>query len=99
MIKLKADPTFVANVDIPSPNGGMAIKFTFNHMRKSDLEAFLTGEDAKGRSDEDVVLAIASGWSGVDAEFNRDSLTQLFQNYHGAPRAIVTKWFDQLTGR
>lgn len=98
MIKLQADPTFAAAVDIPSPSGGMEIRFTFNHMRKSEFLEFVNGEAAATRSDEDTVLAIAKSWSGIEAELNRESLTELFQNYHGAANAIVMTWASQLTG-
>lgn len=98
MLKLKASPTFKAKVGIPAAGGEtVEIEVEFKHMTKGQLEQFLTGDEAKTRKDEDTILAIASGWSGVDAEFNKASLTELFQHYHAAARVMVEAYFLELT--
>lgn len=98
MLKIKANPTFKAKVKIPVPGGEkVEIEVEFKHMTRAQLEQFLTGEDAKGRKDEETVLAICAGWSGVDAEFSRDALADLFQNFHGSARAIVETYIIELT--
>jgi len=96
-IKLKAKPTFTAKVTIPAPEAALEIEFEFRHKTKDELESFSTGDEAKGRSDVDTVLAVASGWHDVEDEFGAQSLDVLFQNYHSAPRAIVETYMAQLT--
>lgn len=98
MLKLKPNPTFKAKVAIQVPGGAPAsIEVEFKHMTRSALEHFLTSEEAKTRKDEDTVLEIACGWSGVDSEFNRDSLAALFESYHAAARSIVETYVVELT--
>lgn len=98
MLKLKADPVFHATVAIPAPGGkDVKVGFEFKHMTRKALDEFLTSPEAKTRTDEDTILAIASGWRDVDAEFSRESLAEMFENYHAAPRAIVEAYLTQLT--
>jgi hypothetical protein len=98
MLKLQPNPTFKAKVSIPTPGGEkVEVELTLRHMTREGLEQFLTGPEAKDRSDEDSIMAIVSAWSGVDAEFSRDSVALLLQQYHAAGRAIVSAWVSELT--
>lgn len=96
MLKLKPNPTFKAKVGIPTPEGEAKVEFTFRHKTRAQLQDYLFGEHPD-RSDVDAVLEIAEAWSGVDGEFGRESLDELFQNYHGAAKAIVKTYAEQLT--
>lgn len=97
MLKLKPDPTFVAAVKIPAPAGEVAIKVEFKHMTRDAYVKFITSEPEKARSDEDAIMDIACGWQGVDAEFSREAVAELCQQYHAAPRAIVEAFIRELT--
>lgn len=97
MLKLIAAPTFTAKVEIPAPGGAVSIKIEFKHMTRDAYRAFINAEREIVRSDEDAIMDIAVGWTGVDAEFNRESVAELCQQYHAAPRAIVEAFITQLT--
>src|ERR1043165_3294652 len=97
MLKLRPDPTFVTAVKIPAPTGEIAIKVEFKHMTKDAYLAFLKAEPEKERSDEDTIMDIAVGWIGVDAEFTRENVRELCQQYHAAPRVIVETFIRELT--
>jgi hypothetical protein len=97
MLKLKANPTFKAKVMIPVAGGeSLPVTFEFRHMTRDALESFLGGEDAGKRSYEDTTCAIVAGWEGVDAPFSREAVAELFQNYMGAPLAILEVYGKEL---
>lgn len=98
MLKINPNPTFWAKVKVPVHGGEVCeIEVEFKHKSRPALESFLTGKDAKSRKDEDTILEIAKDWKGVDGEFTRDNLSQLFANYHAAARAIVEAYILELT--
>lgn len=97
MLKLKANPTFKAKVGIPVPGGEpVEVEFEFRHMTRDALNAFLTGPKAAKRSYEDTIAQIVVGWSGVDADFSKEAVTELCQNYLGAPTAILESFGKEL---
>lgn len=97
MLKIKADPTFKAGVRIPTAGGKVhTIEMEFRHMTADEFREFMSGEASVGRSDVDTVLALAVGWSGVDAPFNRESLEVLFQHHIAAPREIGKVFAEEL---
>lgn len=97
MLKLKPNPTFTASVSIPVPGEDPAkVSLVFKHMSQPEFTAFMRGESAATRSDLDTVMAIVVGWSGVEAEFSRDAMRDLLDNYHGAGRAISERYAMEL---
>jgi len=96
-LKLKADPTYFAKVEIPTPNGAVEIKVEYKHMTRDAYKTFLEAEAKLGRSDEESLMDIMAGWAGVDAEFSKEAVSQLCQQYHAAPRAIVEGFIYSLT--
>lgn len=99
MLKLKANPTFRAKVKIASPGETPTeVEFEFRHFTRKAYSEWLTGEASKTRTYTDAVLDIAAGWFGVDAEFNRESVDELLQNYHAAGLAILNAHAEALTG-
>lgn len=98
MLKLQPNPTFRAKVGIPLPGGEKAeVVFTFKHMTRDALERWLTGEDAAKRSDVESVMDVVSGWDGIDADFSRDSVDALLQQYHAAARSIIGAYVSELS--
>lgn len=97
MLKFKPAPTFRATVTIPVPGDGdpLKIDFTFKHRTKSELLEFTDAQNT--RDDVDTILAVASEWHGIDDPLGRESLTELFEAFHAAPRSIVTKYITELT--
>lgn len=97
MLKLQPSPTFKAKVEIPVPGASsIPVTFEFKHMTRDALNAFLTGEGSEQRSYEDTVAGIVVGWEGVDAAYGREALATLFQNYMGAPTAILETYGKEL---
>lgn len=97
MLKLKANPTFKCKVVIPVAGGpDETVEFEFRHMTRDALDKFLKGKEAQARSYEDTVGAIVVGWSGVDAEYSKEALAELFQNHMSAPTAILTAYGKEL---
>lgn len=87
-------PTFSAKVQIfDGPDG--AITLEFRHRTRDGLAEFL--ESSKDRDDIDIVMDIVAGWSDVSAEFSREAMTRVIQNYHPAALTIVRAYVDELT--
>ena len=97
MLKLTPNPTFTVPVKIPAPTGDTQIKVMFKHMTKDAYAAFIKQEREQARSDEEALMDIVVGWEDVDAEFNRENVRELCQQYHGAGSAIVEAFITQLT--
>ena len=98
MLKLIPNPTFQTAVEIQVPGGtSEKVMFTFKHRTRDDLEAIINNDAWKTASDVENVMSIVSGWDGVDAPFNADTLKQMFQNYQSAPRLITEAYLNELT--
>jgi hypothetical protein len=101
MLRLNPNPTFKAPVTIPQPGKDEGVKITveFKHMPKDDYAAFIAKERdiTTARKDEEVILDIAVGWEGVDAEFNSENVREVCRQYHGAGAAIVSTFISELT--
>jgi len=96
-LKLLANPTFRAKVNIPLPGGEKAdFVGIFKHRTADQLREFSTGEEAKGRSDIDTVMAMLTGWEEVDAEFSAEAVSQMLQQHHAAARAIGDAYVREL---
>jgi hypothetical protein len=92
-------PTFKATVLIPIPGGKPEpIEFIFKGRTRDEFKEFVDGIQANdGKStDADTVMDIASGWDLSDA-FDRENIEMLTTNYLGAARAIIEKYFSELT--
>jgi hypothetical protein len=97
MLKLKASPTFTAKVEIPTPNGPVSIKVDYKHMTKAQYAEFIDKESKSKRSDEEALMDIMAGWANVDAEFSKENVAELCQQYHRAATAIVEGFIVSLT--
>ncbi len=98
MLKLKANPTFIADVGIPVAGSvPVKVKVEFKHRTKSAFSEWLVSEERKGLQDPDAILDVAVNWIGVEGEMTREALMEFFESYHGAAHAIMTTYIDQLT--
>jgi hypothetical protein len=96
-LKLKADPTFLAKVEVPLPGGAFeSVEFKFKHRKSSELQAWLL--DIANKPNADVVTECVEGW-GLTDEFNRSNVELLLDTYPRAARAIVDAYTFELTGR
>jgi hypothetical protein len=92
-------PTFKATVLIPVPGAkAEPVEFIFKGRTRDEFKAFVEGiqNTDSTNADVDTVLDIASGWELTDA-FDRKNVELLCENYLGAARAIIEKYFAELT--
>lgn len=95
MVKIVANPTFKATVDIPSAGGQVvSIEFEFKHKTRTAFQAWAKPD--LWPTNEDAILDIASGWTDIEDPFGRESLTLLFENFQAAPKAICEKYAHEL---
>lgn len=94
LISLTAPPTFKAKVPIPIPGGEpVPVEFTFKHRTKDALSEFLKA--APDGKDADIVMSVVTGWD-LDDAFTRENVETLLDNFHGAARAIVEGYLEEL---
>ena len=92
---LAVNPTFNAKVGIPVAGGAtVEVEFTFKHRTRADMEKWLAG--GAERENVQAILDMCEGWELAD-KFDKKSVSQLCENYIGAPRAIVDVYIAELT--
>lgn len=98
MFKLDPNPTFKAKVKIPVPGASSlpSIEFEFRHKTKTELKAFLERIQADPSKEVEQLEEIIVTWSGTDAEYGRDSLARLLDNYPAAGAAIAGAYVREL---
>lgn len=96
MLKLQTEPTFMAKVVIPSPWGDQTIKMVFKYMDTDEYDAFMKKETETKRSDEEIIIDIATDWKEVDGEFNKENIALLCKRYHRASVQIVNAWIENV---
>ena len=81
MFKLNPNPTFKTTVSLSVPGSAQsaAVEVTFKHLSRSALRDYFAG--LEGKQDSEGLSEIIVGWSGVDAEYSREALGQLLDNY------------------
>lgn len=100
MFQINPNPTFSATVDIPAAGGRTEkLKLVFKHKTRDEALEYLRRSPAEGEDDASVLLEIIAGWEDVDADFSREALNQVVQNYAGAPRAIFEAYTAELMGQ
>jgi hypothetical protein len=100
MFQINPNPTFTTTVDIPVAGGRTEkLKLTFKHKTRDDALEYLRRPAGEGEDDASILLEIIAGWEDVDAEFSRETLNQVVQNYPGAPRAIFDAYAAELMGQ
>lgn len=97
MLKIQPNPTFMARVEIPTPEGKVGIKVEYKHMDTDEYSAFVKKEATLSRSNEDAIMDIAVNWLEVDGEFNRENVAAVCKRYHAAAGAIVETFIKELT--
>lgn len=91
--KLKQNPTFWRSVSLKSLDGEVqTLELELQHKTKTALKAFYDLINSPEKpADEDLVLELVAGWRKVDAEFSRDALLTLMDQY---PAAAGEIWAD-----
>ncbi len=91
MFKLKPNPTFKANVSIPSTDGAGVIEFEFKHKTRKEVKTYFEslGEGDAAKSDTEALSDLIVGWGkSVDCEYNAENLETLLDNYPAAAKVI-----------
>lgn len=91
-LKLVAEPTFKATVEIPiAGSAPVSVVFTFRHRTKTQLAEFTKASEGKSESDLDFVMGMVCGWE-LDDEWTAENVALLLENYHGAAAAISMRY-------
>ena len=98
MLKLEKNPTFKTKVGIPvaGQKEPVMVEFEFIGMSRTELKRW--GDESRDQPDEDRIPMLIRGWSGVDQPFSEDNLLRLLDEYAGSGRAIVAKFYEEVTG-
>lgn len=88
MFKLQPKPTFWARVpvSIPGESKPAQIEIEFKHLGRESLKSFF--ETLEGKTDSDAISEIVCNWRGIDADFNRDNLDELLNNYPSSAMSL-----------
>jgi len=94
MFKLNPNPTFKAEVTIPTTSGAGKITFEFNHKGRKALKDYVAsfGEGDSAREDVDIIGELIVGWTGVDEKYSPEALATLLDAYPGAAHAIFESY-------
>jgi len=88
-------PTFKAKVAIPVPGAkAVEVEFTFKGRTREQFKEFV--DALAGMEDAEAIMGLASGWE-LDDPFTRENVALLIDNYLGAARVIIEKYFAELT--
>lgn len=99
MLKVKANPTFKAPVEIPRAGEAPAkITVEFRHKTDEEVDAFWQRANEEKLSNHAALCELIVGWEGVDTPFSPDALMQVLQNYQAAGQALIRAYFDELSG-
>ncbi len=97
--KLKANPTFKAEVGIPvAGETPQKIVIEFQHRTASQMQEFIESSDFEKMDNLDFIKQMAVGWEGVDAEFNEENIKLLIDEFPRAPSAIRDVYLFELIG-
>lgn len=88
MFKLQPKPSFWAkcSISVAGEAKPAQIEIEFKYLGREGIKAFF--ESLEGKQDIEALGEIVTNWRGVDAEFSRDNLAQLLDNYPQAAMAI-----------
>ena len=95
--RLVPQPTFEFEVEIPVPGSDPQVLILIGrHKGKKavmELQSNLLAEDGKTPpSDVEVLTEILAGWVNVEAEFNKEAIEQLLDNYPKANSIIYSAY-------
>lgn len=97
MLELQPNPTFEGDVTIRKPGGDTeVITLVFKHKGRTEAKAFL--KRATEADDADSAMEILAGWRGVNAEFNRENVAKILEDYPSAGGDILNGWMRALGG-
>lgn len=102
-IKLNAEPTFSAPVEVHVPGkGAVKVNFTFKHRTRDEFNAWVAegkriNESGETLDDWEYMQQFVVGWE-LDEAFNRENLLTFLQHYHDAGHGLGVTYARELTG-
>lgn len=102
MFKLKADPTFVAEVAFPVAGAAsVPVSLTFRHRTKAELDKWLEAgkpkeDGSQRRTDEQTFFEMVEAWS-LDEPYTRENVDVLLQHRIGVALATYQTYLNELT--
>lgn len=95
-LKLVAEPTFQAKVEIPLAGGTSAdLVLTFKHRTRQQLDDYINSRGDK--TDVESFMEIVVGWDLEDV-FNADNVELLLENHIAAALAVYRAYLAELVG-
>lgn len=92
MFKLAPNSSFWAKVSlsVPGSEKPVQIELEFKYQSKTALKKYF--ESLESKSDAEAIGEIVLNWKGVDAEFSRENLEVLLENYSASVREIFAAY-------
>ena len=95
-LKLIAEPTFPARVEVPLAGGAVAeVVMTFKHRTRTQLDEYIASR--AGKTDVESFMEIVSGWD-LEDEFTAANVELLLENHIGAALAVYKTYLKELVG-
>lgn len=96
MFKLIPNPTFWAKVEVAVPGIEVPAIFEveFKHLPREAIKTFFAG--IAGKQDAEALGELVSNWRGIDAEYSKDNLAALLNNYPAAAEGFFAAFRREL---
>lgn len=95
-LKLIAEPTFPAKVEIPLAGGATAdVSLTFKHRTRKQLDDYVNSRS--GKTDVESFMDIVVGWD-LEDEFNAANVELLLENHISVALAVYRAYLAELVG-
>lgn len=96
MFRIKADPTFDANITIVGQGREQTLGVTFRHKTRTEYADILQAL-AEGKLDvADAILDLVAKWD-ADVEISKEAIELLQDEQPGSDWAIVTAYSEAIT--
>jgi hypothetical protein len=73
------------------------LTLVFRHKTRDEVTDYLQRTSQHETKDVGPLMEIIEAWQDVDAEFSKEALTDVVQNYHGSVQAILDTYLVELT--
>lgn len=95
-VSIIPNPTFTKTVKIPGAGGAvLELEVEFIHRKASELEAWVSSEQAESRSDADTVLGCIKSWNAKQ-KFTPENVKALCEGWSQAAIAISATYVIEL---
>jgi hypothetical protein len=99
MFSITPNPTFEAEITLPTLNGEAKFKLVYKHKGRKALKAFtdsLSTPDGEERDMTEALLEVVEGWSGITEKFSKETFALMVDNYPQAGPAMLETYYKSL---